>query len=251
MKKQLFNIMLLGSLLSSCGDSVVKPSSPKITGPLSNYFEVIDREYKINDNGTIQVEIKRIAEGFPAPWVEGMPVGYDCDQIEIGFNISLKDKAGDVVSKDETSIVWENEDLKTVASLSLGESSTIPFSVSDEDSPVSFVIGSSSEVKVCEKEEALSVKVNNSSKKTIKSGDVNWDEILDEYEGFVDEYVKLLKKSQNGDLSAMSSYMSSLEKAQKLSEKLSNAKNDISHEQLARYNKVLKKMTSAAASIYQ
>lgn len=51
--------------LTSCGgDSVVKPSSVKVNGALSKYFEVVDRDYKLSD-GKLSVEFKRIAVGNP------------------------------------------------------------------------------------------------------------------------------------------------------------------------------------------
>jgi len=74
----------------------------------------------------------------------------------------------------------------------------------------------------------------------------DWDEVLDEYEEFVDEYVKFAKKAQNGDMSAMASYASCLEKATSLSEKLDAAGDDLSARQMARYQKITLKMTKAA-----
>lgn len=47
-----------------------------------------------------------------------------------------------------------------------------------------------------------------------KSGN-NWDSVLDDYEEYFDQYVKLLKKAKNGDVSALTEYAKMLEKAQK------------------------------------
>lgn len=34
----------------------------------------------------------------------------------------------------------------------------------------------------------------------------DWDKLLDEYEQYVDQYVKTYKKAMNGDMSAMAEY---------------------------------------------
>lgn len=77
----------------------------------------------------------------------------------------------------------------------------------------------------------------------------DWEEILDEYEKFTDEYIKFVKKAEEGDLSAMTSYLSALEKAQKMSAKLSSSQNMMTPAQTARYMRILNKMSSAAASM--
>ena len=58
----------LAVILMSCGGSSMNPVSEKIQGPLGDYFEVVDRDYKPN-SGKVSIEIKRIKEGFPAPWM--------------------------------------------------------------------------------------------------------------------------------------------------------------------------------------
>lgn len=144
MKNVLFSALLCSTVIfSSCGggSKKLKPSNTKISGPLSSYFEVVDREYKIKD-GTINVEFKRIADGMPAPWVPEMRVGYSSGYIEPGFTIEILDSDGDVVSKDETSIVLERDELEVIVGLGVGESSSVPFNVNDSDNPVSFKIGS-------------------------------------------------------------------------------------------------------------
>lgn len=81
-----------------------------------------------------------------------------------------------------------------------------------------------------------------------KSDDENWDATLDSYEKYVNDYISLMKKAKNGDMDALSEYPSILENAQKLSEKLQNAKGSMSSSQLSRYVKITNKMTQAAAN---
>lgn len=74
-------------------------------------------------------------------------------------------------------------------------------------------------------------------------GENNWDELLDSYEEYVNEYAELLKKAQDGDMDALSEYPTYLKKAQELGEKFANAKGNMTTEQWARYTKILADMT--------
>lgn len=73
----------------------------------------------------------------------------------------------------------------------------------------------------------------------------NWDKLLDEYDNYVDQYIKTYKKALAGDMSAMSEYVKLAEKAKKLSDKISKAKGEMSDAQLKRYMKITQKMTDA------
>ena len=82
-----------------------------------------------------------------------------------------------------------------------------------------------------------------SSSKTVKtSSKTNWDKVLDEYERLVDQYVKAFKKAENGNLSAMSEYLSLEEKAEELADQLEDAEDELSEKQIARYIKITEKM---------
>ena len=73
----------------------------------------------------------------------------------------------------------------------------------------------------------------------------DWDKTLDEYEQYVNQYVKTYKKAMDGDMSAMTEYAKLMKKAQSLSDKLSKAKGEMSNAQLQRYLKITQKMTNA------
>lgn len=129
-KKMISNCVCVAimAILLSCGNSSgLKPSKAKISGPLGDYFEVVDRDYKVNDSGVCNIEIKRIKAGFPAPWEEGMQIGYGDGDIEPGFTVEFMDEDGDVEYKDGTDIVADQEALEAIAALGVGESTTIPF----------------------------------------------------------------------------------------------------------------------------
>ena len=81
---------------------------------------------------------------------------------------------------------------------------------------------------------------------TDDSATSNWDDLLDEYERFVDKCISLSKKASDGDVSALTEYMSVLEKAQNLSGKLSAADDVMTSAQANRYYKIMQKLADAA-----
>lgn len=82
-----------------------------------------------------------------------------------------------------------------------------------------------------------------------KKGNTDWDSVLDDYEQYVDKYISLVKKASSGDMSALEEYAEFLEKAEALSSKLSNAKDNMTSAQVSRYMRISAKMTNAATSI--
>lgn len=85
-----------------------------------------------------------------------------------------------------------------------------------------------------------------SSTSSTTSDSKDWDKALDDYEAYIDSYIKLLKKAQAGDLSAMTEYPTCLEKAEAFSKKFDNAKGSMSTKQMKRYMEITTKMTTAA-----
>lgn len=81
-----------------------------------------------------------------------------------------------------------------------------------------------------------------------KSGN-NWDSVLDDYEEYFDQYVKLLKKAKNGDVSALTEYAKMLEKAQSIGNKLERAKGDLTANQSTRFLKIQQKLLNAASDL--
>lgn len=87
---------------------------------------------------------------------------------------------------------------------------------------------------------------DSSSSKAAASSSTDWDDVLDRYERYVDKYISVMKKAQNGDLSALQECASLLDEANELSDKLASAKSDMTAAQVARYTKIMSKMASAA-----
>lgn len=84
---------------------------------------------------------------------------------------------------------------------------------------------------------------------TSSSDSEDFDAVLESYEEYVDQYISLMKKAANGDMSALAEYQSFMQKAQELGEKMEKAKGDLSASQLAKYQKINMKMLEAAQNM--
>lgn len=233
-------LFALSVSLLSCGgrEVVVTPSRSAVSGPLGEYFQVVDRNYKVKD-GYINIEIERIENGLPDPWVEGMEVGYSDNRVEPGFIVEFLDEGGDILCKDQTDIVWEKNELVAVVALGVGETSSIPFGANVTKGLVSFKVSSTFKYHEPVKEDPATV----SSSSGNKSSSAKWDRILDDYEKVVNNYVKVYSKAMAGDVFALSNYMDLLEDAEDLAEELEDAEDEMSISQMERYTKITEKLT--------
>lgn len=75
----------------------------------------------------------------------------------------------------------------------------------------------------------------------------DWDKMLNDYEDYVDEYIKFYKKAMKGDNSAMSQYPSMMEKANSLQSSMQEAQNnnELNSTQISRMIKIQSKMAKA------
>lgn len=85
---------------------------------------------------------------------------------------------------------------------------------------------------------------------TASKGSNDIDEYLKSYEEYVDQYIKLMKKAKDGDMSAMTEYAEYMEKATDLSEKMEKAESEMSSAQMAKFLKIQAKLTQAASNMY-
>jgi len=71
-----------------------------------------------------------------------------------------------------------------------------------------------------------------------------WDQMLDEYEEYVDSYISFYKKAMKGDMSALASYPEMLEKAESLQKSIENAQSSdqLSIKQITRVSEIQTKM---------
>ena len=253
--RKLYSILsvLMILLVVSCGESKkevkVKPETKTIKGVLKNCYEIVDKEYPIKKDYMyylITVELRKINDELPFNPEDSEPFGVSSGKAtHVGFGIELLDKSGNIImvkqaTGDGFNGPYSSDDVQALINLQKDEMAIIRWSV-DEDKykeVVSFRITSAIEGK------SKTISKTSSSKNVANE----WDSVLDDYEKFVDKYIKLFKKAQNGDTSAITEYAECLEKAQSLQEKLQNAKSNLTSKQVSRLTKIINKLSNAVAS---
>jgi len=245
----------------------IKPSKTKIKGKLSKFLEVVDGTYKISKGdgsfgGDYQILVKVKSIGTTTEQfdeIHGSNKGNSG-----GMTLAILDETGLPISgldkfklhfgeKDKVIYLLENkgeEDfLKFTVDISYGTEiyeDGLPNNINSFEvgSEVTDYEPSASNDNYSSSNESYS---SSSSKKTVSNED--WDAVLKSYESYIDQYIKLMKKAQNGDMSAMTEYAKMMEKASDLSEKMSNAGDDLSPSQMTKFMKLQTKLANAAANM--
>ncbi len=129
-----FSLILLTLLFAvSCSEEKkedkVSVKTAKISGPLSPYFEVVPKDYKIQHDTFYEVsfEVKRIAEGLPEPWSAELANSGKYD-IESDLSVEFIDAEGNVL--DKTVMLVDTEEL---FALGVGESTSFNCYIDNSD----------------------------------------------------------------------------------------------------------------------
>lgn len=269
---KLMYVAFVAILTTSCGGgNSLEPTSTKINGPLGQFFEVVEKPYKLN-NRELSVEYKRIALGGPtdASWSS-----------EPTFTVELLDEDGNVISSESTSVVYNEEQLESVFGLNVDETSSITLKFTAVKGAKKFKVSSKwkdSSTQSTEKAEVSyytsypnsemesepdseddysadnTASSSNSSSSSETSGSSsksskNWDATLDSYEKYVDKYISYMKKAANGDMNALSEYPSLMKKAEEFNDQMKDAQGDMTAAQWSRYTKITQKLMNAAQDL--
>ncbi len=144
-------------------ENKVSVKTAKISGPLSPYFEVVPKDYKIMSkkySNEVNFEIKRIAEGLPEPWSAELANSGMYD-IESDISVEFLDADGNVLNKKNTSV-----DTDELFALGVGESTSFTCYVDDVSTVASARFGSS-------------FKMDAQAMDTIDNADADLDEVKD------------------------------------------------------------------------
>ena len=79
------------------------------------------------------------------------------------------------------------------------------------------------------------------------SSSEDWDAVIEEYDSFTDKYITILKKAQKGDMSMYAELAEVTEKLESLTQKIKEAKGEMSASQAAKFTKIQAKYLKAAA----
>lgn len=265
MLKKIFSFAAFLCLLCACSgipkEREVAVSNVDISGFISSYVKVVDGTYKFMHNGdeaSITVLFELIKKPDSNICHKKHPEELRLNAISEHGNIFDTGIYGFVTNRTETSKIKDllnNSSIGDTKSISFvwryfGQDTDLGKSIFDDSNTFELIDGTfnyCSEITYDDlhwDEVSTSTKGNSTIKKTGVSED--WDKALDDYEAYVNSYIKLLKKSQTGDMSAMSEYPTYLEKAEAFSKKFDNAKGDMSTKQLKRYTDITMKITTAA-----
>ena len=231
------------TMFISCGSNSVsvKVTDVEVYGDIDDEysedcFQIEDGKYTFlfkDDNIMIDLPITLIKD------LNGKKV----DKFGV-FSVGIADNQGNPLTNSDgkqIELKLQNQDeINNLLSLNVGSSKIMTFScLLDEKSNIKDKIHKF----ILAIELSLKDNDNLSSNKS-----TDWDSVLDDYEEFVDKYIKLFKKAKNGDASAITEYGECLEKAESLQSKLENAKSELTSKQVSRLTKIINKLSNAVAS---
>lgn len=248
-------------LLVSCGggksskNKVVTLSEPQITGDLSKYLEIVGNEFEIKEfEGRaypgIKVTFKRTDAEFPydVNMVYHTSVFVEDEKTQISLGAEFYDENGapmHIISPINPGY-FDGSPIDLIK-LSPGSLGTYTFFIHNEDNEVENI----SDIKTFKITSIIDGKDRNLIKSISNVSKVNneWDAALDEFEQYANNYLKLLKKANSGDMNALTEYATMLENAEKLESKLNDAKGELTPNQIKRLNKIAQKIMNAATSV--
>ncbi len=265
MKKYLYILVAVVATLAlaACGGSKGKDkdgnlkltvADTHISGPLGEYFTLVDKPYLYKtdwskDEVTVELEcIKPLPEDKKA--YIGCVVE-DADGLTIINSPADHDSFNDysllrTATPGEKITVTVKNHYNKLEDNTGAQKLRLTSQIEDEEPDTPAPVVSSSVVEET-KEASSSTEASTEASTSVSSSSSgeNWDEILDEYEAYVDKLASIYKKIKAGDMSAYSEYAGLMSSAESLSSKLSEAKGTMTSSQWSRYNKILRKMTSA------
>jgi hypothetical protein len=265
MNLNIYFAIVIAILFASCGGSGSSDKKKSgdfnlavektLSGPFSESYEVTNAVLKISEEafGTkLLVEIKRTSSELPLNPNDAQVCGVGAGKT-FEWCISA-DILGESNLPIETNLdKYGYEPFEKALSLKDGETIWLEFSLG-YDSELEKEPSKAKKVKLTSSMEerdlsssTSSVSSDNDDNSTVESsGNEDWDAVLKSYESYIDQYIKLAKKAKNGDASAMTEYVSMMEKASDLATKMQNAGDDLSSTQMAKFVKLQTKLANAA-----
>lgn len=240
MKKAFYFIAIgLASVVSSCGggnksESVkLTPEKLSVDGDLEDYLEIVDGEYTLSQEFGLKFSTKvEILNYMTEEELEGM-------KIQIHANI-LDESGMPIPSIGEMILSSNTDEIRKALEKGSGEV-ILSFSVlaSSLEGANKFTLSTS---LVESKKGSSSNYSNDEDESEVNSSDI--DRMLDDYEKYTDQAVKLFKKMNGGDPNAIEEYAEYTEKTQKLMESIDkiNKSDNMSPSQASRFVKIQTKM---------
>ena len=250
MQKAYYLAIMVLTIASCSGipkEKEVTVSNVSISGTLRDFVKVVDGTYTLSNNGEdafATIEFELINE----PYGEVAPILSKTNSSQVILQII--DSKGNYIELEKLDdLIYKSK---------IGDKRRISFTMhyfnSNENSELVFTNATNFEVidrafSYSSDEDVVSIKTSDSKSVTTKGE--NWDEMLNSYEKYVEQYLKYVKKVNDGDISAMTEYAELLDKTTDLSEKMEKAKGQLSPEQLKRYLNITNKFTTGIIDVTQ
>ncbi len=257
MKKVILVIALGILLLASCGKDIpqektVKVNNVSISGKAKKYIKVVDGSYTFKrveeDKVVIPIKLKLIQKVDLKSHKMGNLTLVPLDKSGIAISLGSYNHFSPATMSD-----WGK--LEDLLGGELGEVSAISFECGgiflNEEHIEKIMTETESfeltrtEITSDSSDETASYSNNETENSSNK--DNNWDKLLNNYDNYVTEYVKLYKKAMEGDASALQDYPNLMAKAEELQNSLVEAQNSnsLNSSQLKRMMKIQNKMLNA------
>ena len=229
----------------------------KINGQLDYYLKITPDKYKIQYEGgnfKIKFKIELINSYYSSfDWTGGEIEYLDASEYQLTKSDIYRNNGSEKLLKSSVgSTEWIEADFMSIENnYSYDNVIELAAKVYETLSKVKY-FNVSLEAK---SDQANNSESNTSNEEIVSSSDYpdnttsstsNFDELMESYENYVDQYISLLRKAKNNDLSALSEYPAMLQKAQDLQSKIENAKGDLSSAQLSKFIKLQEKIAKAA-----
>jgi hypothetical protein len=244
--KKFLSCIALVCTLSSCNnipnEKGVSVTNVEITGFIKDYVKVVDGTYKFTHNGD-EAYISVKFELTNTPKMQFCPDGVLSD-----IRLNAIDDSNNILDTGVYGFSMSTDDFKKIDDLlhsSIGTTKVVSFRWNyfkqDAKSVGKNIFTKSSTFEIIDKRFKTDC---NDSKIVSKNAEItnsanNLDKVLDEYENYVNSYVKLLKNNTDEDfLNNMTEYSTLLEKADALGKQLESVKGTLTPTQLKRYNEI-------------
>lgn len=253
-------------LITSCGGAqnpYAKKSgdypldvAPTISGPLGEGFTATKAVLKISGEffgSKLLVQIERTGEDLPLDVNDAQVCGVGAGK-KYEWCLTA-DVFGDGDIPLATNLdKYGHEPFENSLSLREGETAWLEFSLSrselENDPENAKLVSLSSSMEVRDTSPITTSHDSESSGSVgMSHDDQDWDEILTSYERYVDNYIKLVKKANTGDVSLVAEYAEAMESATDLQSKLQGAGVNLSASQLSRFTKLQTKLLNASSSM--
>jgi hypothetical protein len=250
--KQIISLLMVLAILSSCKSGSkniahLKPETTTISGDLSEYLQLVDGDYEITDDwgGRLSIKVKALK-----PLDETLIKDKD-----ISLIASLLNESGSPVSgSGEFKLDFSSHE-KFMSLLKRGSGEEVILLSSGlgnyhaeehADKSKKFILSST----ITDAPVASTTADNTTSSDLSEEGSSDYDEMLDSYEKYTDDYIKMLNSMSKDDMgAAMNDYANLLESSQEFEQKLKAAESKLSSKQSTRMLRIQSKMITAMQKI--